>query len=287
MSSSYQTPTSRSAVRDYVTASTSAQAQSHDTVLLRVTHTNLTAVFPELRLSRAMTVGEVKQKLYQHTGTRPAHMRVLLLRGGAPPGVPLLEDARPLGFYSPAAGGDALRVVDDDPHSASAGGWLENVELVEKFRLSDEAYAARENTYAKHREQMRKNDPKWTMNRELAKRRGEGKGATGVEGDLPEIDVRDEEPGCTVGDRVEVTPGGKRGLVKFVGKALQGLPEGWWVGVRYDEPVGKNDGMVKGVRYFEAEMRYGGLVRPSKVEVGDFPPLDEEELFGDDDEDEI
>lgn len=37
-------------------------------------------------------------------------------------------------------------------------------------------------------------------------------------------------------------PGGKRGEVKFVGKA-ESLAAGYWVGVQYDEPVGKNDGM--------------------------------------------
>lgn len=45
-----------------------------------------------------------------------------------------------------------------------------------------------------------------------------------------------------VGDRCEVDPGGKRGEVKFVGKA-ESLAAGYWVGVQYDEPVGKNDGM--------------------------------------------
>jgi dynactin complex subunit len=45
-----------------------------------------------------------------------------------------------------------------------------------------------------------------------------------------------------VGDRCEVDLGAKRGEVMFVGKECKGLPAGYWVGVKYDEPVGKNDG---------------------------------------------
>ena len=45
-----------------------------------------------------------------------------------------------------------------------------------------------------------------------------------------------------VGDRCEVELGGKRGVVMFVGKA-ETLGPGFWIGVQYDEPVGKHDGM--------------------------------------------
>jgi tubulin-folding cofactor B len=65
-----------------------------------------------------------------------------------------------------------------------------------------------------------------------------------------------------------------------VGKAPP-LPAGYWVGIRFDEPVGKNDGSVSGVRFFEAPAGYGGLHRPAAVTVGDFPELDE---FASDDE---
>lgn len=45
-----------------------------------------------------------------------------------------------------------------------------------------------------------------------------------------------------VGNRCEVEPGEKRGAVKFVGRA-ENLAPGYWVGVQYDEPLGKHDGM--------------------------------------------
>jgi tubulin-folding cofactor B len=45
-----------------------------------------------------------------------------------------------------------------------------------------------------------------------------------------------------VGDRCEVEPGAKRGVVKFLGQA-EPLAPGFWVGVQYDEPLGKHDGM--------------------------------------------
>lgn len=47
-----------------------------------------------------------------------------------------------------------------------------------------------------------------------------------------------------------------------------------WIGVQLDEPVGKHDGIVKGVRYFQANHHAGIFARPSSVKTGDFPEVD-------------
>lgn len=54
-------------------------------------------------------------------------------------------------------------------------------------------------------------------------------------------------------------------------EGLPGIEGGMWVGVRLDEPVGRNDGGVGGVRYFEAGRGRGAFVRGERIECGEFP----------------
>lgn len=66
----------------------------------------------------------------------------------------------------------------------------------------------------------------------------------------------------TVGERVWVN-GNKPGYVQFVG-GTQFAP-GQWAGIVLDEPIGKNDGSVAGVCYFQCEDLRGIFTRPSKL----------------------
>ncbi|XP_062869902.1 CAP-Gly domain-containing linker protein 1 isoform X2 [Trichomycterus rosablanca] len=66
----------------------------------------------------------------------------------------------------------------------------------------------------------------------------------------------------TVGERVWVN-GNKPGYVQFIG-VTQFAP-GQWAGIVLDEPIGKNDGSVTGVRYFQCEDLRGIFTRPSKL----------------------
>ncbi|XP_007894635.1 CAP-Gly domain-containing linker protein 2 isoform X3 [Callorhinchus milii] len=66
----------------------------------------------------------------------------------------------------------------------------------------------------------------------------------------------------TVGERIWVN-GVKPGAIQFLGETQ--FAPGKWAGVVLDELVGKNDGSVGGVRYFQCEALQGIFTRPSKL----------------------
>lgn len=179
-----------------------------------------------------------------------------------------------------------LHVVDTDPLSLSAQGWLEDTSKVQKYVMSDKDYDARDDTYRKFKQMKLKEDPTWTLEKELAMRRGVEYVPPMKKPTVEDEEYQAEEASyLSVGNRCEVKSqeGSKRGWVRFVGKC-DGLPKGFWVGVEYDEPVGKNDGSIKGKRYFTCLDRYGGFVRPTLVSMGDYPPFDDELSFDEEDE---
>jgi len=174
------------------------------------------------------------------------------------------DDAKQLSFYG-LRDWHVLKVDDLNP-SVSFTGQLSDVSQVEKFELSDDAYAQRQDSVLvyKQRHQVGRFAPK---------------DAAFTSKPTPQVDI-------SVGARCEVEstePGlSKRGTVRYVGKTKFGAGEGIWIGIEYDEPLGKNDGSVQGERYFSCQPKYGVFVRPEKVKAGDFPPvqidLDDEEI---------
>ena len=66
-----------------------------------------------------------------------------------------------------------------------------------------------------------------------------------------------------LGAIVEIPVG--RGVVRFSGST--DFAPGKWVGIELDEPSGKNDGTVQGVRYFTCKLPHGVFIRPSQVKV--------------------
>jgi len=262
------------AMKAYVQGDTGASQAEH-IVRIQVSHSNLKAKFMEIRLDKHLTIQEVAEKLRRHCGTGCDSM-VLQLFNQAQQFVCVLDDYdRKLGYYSPEDG-YGIHILDTNPHSMSAGGWLEDVSLVKKYEISEDAYNKRDNTTRKWIAEQKAKDPTWTLQKEMMRRKDPNWKPPNEVTD-PEY-LAEEASKITVGDRCEVQPGGRRGEVKFVGK-VEELNLGYWVGVALDEPVGLGDGSAKGVRYFDClGPKYGTFARPDKVTVGDFPDLFDEEL---------
>ncbi|XP_066973407.1 CAP-Gly domain-containing linker protein 1-like isoform X3 [Macrobrachium rosenbergii] len=65
-----------------------------------------------------------------------------------------------------------------------------------------------------------------------------------------------------IGDRVWVG-GTKGGSISYIGETQ--FAPGEWAGVTLDEPIGKNDGSVAGVRYFQCEAKKGVFSRLTRL----------------------
>ena len=81
--------------------------------------------------------------------------------------------------------------------------------------------------------------------------------------DEEEVEDHSLAPSLLPGERCQTEPGGRLARVMFVGK-IDALRAGYWVGVFYDEPVGKNDGSLLGKRYFRCPPGHGGFIRPNR-----------------------
>ena len=71
-----------------------------------------------------------------------------------------------------------------------------------------------------------------------------------------------------VGQTVELQDG-QIATVQFVGQT--NFASGDWVGVVLESATGKNDGSVKGERYFDCQAGHGMFVRPTVPKILDHP----------------
>jgi tubulin-folding cofactor B len=256
-------PNSKEQVKEYVKASDHLQFTwlADGMVQVNVTHSNLRQFVQELRLDLHTTIYDVKRKLYTHNGSSIACMELQLKDSDGSLLCRMLDDDRMLGFYG-VRNGQTIHVLDTDPFSLSRDGGLDDVSRIEKYTMADKDYDERENTYRAFKKKMQAGNPAWKP----------------VHGTKPSAEYLAEEctANVTMGARCSIPPGDRRGEVVFIGLVPE-LSEGYWVGLRLDEPVGKNDGTVKGVWYFEADDKYGSFVRPDIVTCGIFPSLFDEE----------
>merc|ERR1711959_399490 len=132
------------AMRNYVMGESGA-CQADTIVRMQVSHSNLKAKFMEIRLDKHMTIQDVCDKLRRHCGTGVENMMLQLFNNAGQMVCQLDDMNRKLGYYSPEDG-YGIHIVDTNPHSLSAGGWLEDVSLVKKYGISEDAYNKRDDT---------------------------------------------------------------------------------------------------------------------------------------------
>lgn len=226
----------------------------------------------ERRISPQWHLHYLKQKLELITGIEPQHQE---LRYHPLPSsnefqvlgqTPYNEEAdktTPVALLG-IASYSRIHVLDANPESQLAE--LDD-EKVDGFKLSEEEYAKRSDTVLRWKQEkgLGRFDPQYDAEKQ---RRADENEAVAAK--------------ITVGDRCRVIniQGQRLGLVRYVGR-IKELDDDTWVGVEFDEPVGRNDGSIDGKRYFDAKANHGSFLRPKQVEVGDFP---EEDPFASDDE---
>lgn len=267
-------------LRSHITAKDGHEydALADSLVILNVTHSNLTRRLAEIRLDKHLTIAAVKEKIATHCGTSPQHMTLLLCLADTTVVANLNDDAKMLGFY-PVDHFMTLHVVDTDPYSLALGGAFDDVSLVKKYEISEADYDAREKTVRRYKKDQLAKDPNWKPKvlpgASAANRRSRPATTTppATIADIAHLNLK---------DRVSVMPGGRLGAIAFLGEITTLNDGGYWVGVLFDEPVGKCAGSVHGTTYFNCDDKFGGFVRPSNVTAGDFPPVDE--FASDDDE---
>lgn len=242
----------------------------------------------ERRVNPQWSISELKNRLELITGIPPASQKLSVYGVSAVlPPTPITcdaskgetEETKTLENYNIVQYG---RIHVDDTRPVSQRENFTDVSEVEKYVMPEEEYAQRSDSVLawKKKNQLGRFSEKTTDDQVQKQEQIE----------LKVIETR----GIKVGERCRVldtnttthTQGShdeRRGTVKFVGK----VPEiksshFYWIGVEYDEPLGKNDGTIQGKKYFDAKPKYGSFVLPDLVEVGDFPELsllsDEEEL---------
>lgn len=222
----------------------------------------------ETKVDLSWTLAHLKQRLERTTGIAPQFQKLQYYSSSTSNEFRVLDadDAATLASFG-IAPFCRIHVADTDPDSKLAQLYDEG--QTAGFQLSEEDYAKRADSVLqwKKDQQLGRYDPQFQQQQELSQMKDEQMALKMSEGQR-----------C----RVINIEGERRGTVRYVGKiaALDG-GKSPWIGVEFDEPAGKNDGLIGDVRVFSGRAGHCSFLRPAKVEVGDFPELD---MFDSDDE---
>jgi len=248
-------------LKNYVGDATKERDQQEgfqtDTLLLDMTHNYLKHQYLEIPFSASWGLQEVQNKVYQTFGTSPEFQEITI--GGKR----ITAEGGSL-FQHGVANRSLLYCNDTNPHSDARGGGFEDVSLVKKFELTDEEYDKRENTYRAYKRRMIAKDPNWLPKHVIEAR------ARKLAKDGPPVPPEEEEEvnmRMQVGMRCEAI-GGRRGVIRWIGMVPETKSEHVFIGVEFDEPEGKHDGVIEGKRYFQTAPKSGAFVASVKVKAG-------------------
>ncbi|KAG5363016.1 Cell polarity protein [Yarrowia sp. B02] len=226
----------------------------------------------ERRLDPSLSLVQITQKLESVTGISPSYQK-LTLYGGSQPTViydPRAPDASVAGSKTLESFNPQhlarLHVSDTSGKTSVAelvGGGQEDLDS--RYQMPQTEYETKSDTVLdwKRKNQLGRFDPN-------AKER--------LDKSVEEAQEAIESRGIKLGLRCEIN-GSKRGVVRYIGEIPEITDSGApWIGVELDEPLGKNDGTVKGKRYFQCKDKFGSFVKPQAVEVGDFPEEFDDEI---------
>nr|XP_020480186.1 tubulin-folding cofactor B [Monopterus albus] len=228
-------------------------------VNVRLTST-ISSFEAQRRFNRGISIAELKGKLEMVVGA-PASCMDLELFSVSDKFLQKLDDNEALLGSYPVDDDCRIHVID---RSGGQMGEFTDVSKVEKLEISDDAYGKRTDT-ARH----------FIMKQRVGRINEEEMAKKKAEHTAREEEQKAAADAISVGSRCQVQVLGqptKLGTVMYVGTA--DFKPGYWVGVKYDEPLGKHDGTVEGKKYFECENKYGAFVKPVNVIVGDFPEED-------------
>ncbi|KAF5275864.1 hypothetical protein FQR65_LT04103 [Abscondita terminalis] len=233
-----------------------------DFVNLHISTSSNYSSFNEKRFPKDITISELKAKLELITGGNCGTMQIEAYDKEDKLVCYLSDDNTILGAY-PLDNGMRLHVIDKFCVRNEL-----DFENVEKYEMAPEIYAKRTDTV---RAFLLKNKL-GHYNEEYAKKKQQ--------------EQEQEEKhynAIVVGSRCKVTvpdQPSKLGVVMYKGEVEE--LSGQWIGVKYDEPLGKHDGSFKGKQYFKCPLKYGAFVKSPYVTTGDFPEeifdLEEEEI---------
>ncbi|RLV90931.1 Cell polarity protein alp11 [Spathaspora sp. JA1] len=240
----------------------------------------------ERRISPQWTLSYLKQKLELITGIKPENQILRYYPNQQSNEYTQFENFSPQRDETEFVSSLELKpysrihVIDQDPESAVNELAKQNDEEMAddeeaaavEFKLSEDEYAKRENSVLqwKQTNKLGRFDPNYEVLQQKE-----------------QLENKEKISTMKIGDRCRIIniEGERRGVVKYIGKIDiidQGKSD--WIGIEFDEPVGRNDGSINGVKIFEARNNHGSFVKPKQVEVGDFPELDP---FADDSDEEL